>query len=65
MWLLDPFPSNKLVRDSRNIDLLQNSKLMSFDLCNLFPSIPSTYIRKLEEDLFTVNLINSIIKAEI
>lgn len=57
--------SYELVNKIKNINLPQNSKFISFDVTNLFPSIPIVDTIKLVNKLLIKNNVNFIKKQEI
>ena len=57
--------SFELVENIKNINIPNNAKLISFDVQNLFPSIPPNETLILVEELLTKNNTNYIIKQDI
>lgn len=57
--------SYELVDKIKSINRPTNSKFISFDVQNLFPSIPPYDVIELVEDLLTKNIVNIIIKQDI
>lgn len=54
-----------LIRKIENLKIPSNSKLISFDVCNLFPSIPINDTIALVEELLSVKNVNIVKKQDI
>lgn len=57
--------STELINKIQDINLPSNSKFISFDVTNLFPSIPPTETITLVDNLLTHNRVSPVIHSDV